>query len=203
MRLAMASHEERPLSKGMKLVAEYRAARINQGPIRRSDLRRSHIALREDRDHAGRRHEPSDTLTQAYIEPAKPSPVAKAVDDRPSVFAGLVSAAACESVACVQDSLEMPDIGSRACEPAPETLQKDANVIAEVSANAIYDPPLAEIGFGPGMLIRLSQIGVRSTRDLAQVDVAALRSALGEICRLVDVDGWVNSARASILQHSS
>ena len=58
-----------------------------------------------------------------------------------------------------------------------------------------YDPPLAEIGFGPGMLIRLSQLGLYTTGDLAQADAAHLRVALGDISRLVDVEAWIASAQ--------
>jgi hypothetical protein len=57
------------------------------------------------------------------------------------------------------------------------------------------DPPLAEIGFGPGMLIRLSHLGVHTVGDLARADPAGLRQALGDISRLVDVETWINNAR--------
>ena len=57
------------------------------------------------------------------------------------------------------------------------------------------DPPLAEIGFGPGMLIRLSHLGLRSIGDLARADAGQLRNALGDISRLVDVEAWINNAR--------
>jgi hypothetical protein len=58
-----------------------------------------------------------------------------------------------------------------------------------------YDPPLAEIGFGPGMVIRLGQLGLRTVSDLARADADQIRSDLGEISRLVDVDAWIRSAR--------
>lgn len=58
-----------------------------------------------------------------------------------------------------------------------------------------YDPPLAEIGVGPGMLMRLGQLGVHTTRDLAATEPAALRAALGEISRLLDVESWIATAR--------
>lgn len=76
--------------------------------------------------------------------------------------------------------------------PAPEA--KEATAAAPSLPPAI-DPPLAEIGFGPGMLIRLSQIGLRTTSDLARADAAELRAALGDISRLVDVETWISHAR--------
>jgi hypothetical protein len=59
----------------------------------------------------------------------------------------------------------------------------------------VNDPPLAEIGFGPGMLIRLSQLGLHTTTDLARADAGQLRVALGDISRLVDVETWISHAR--------
>lgn len=60
------------------------------------------------------------------------------------------------------------------------------------------DAPLAAIGFGPGMQIRLSQIGVRTAADLAEANAADLRTALGDISRLVDVEAWIASARQAV-----
>jgi hypothetical protein len=59
------------------------------------------------------------------------------------------------------------------------------------------DPPLAEIGLGPGMIIRLSQLGVHTRTDLAKADAAQLRDALGEISRLIDVESWIRHARSA------
>lgn len=56
-------------------------------------------------------------------------------------------------------------------------------------------PSLAEIGFGPGMRIRLGQLGLHSVTDLAEADAARLRAALGDISRLIDVEAWISHAR--------
>ena len=56
--------------------------------------------------------------------------------------------------------------------------------------------PLARLGFGAGMSARLHQLGIHDTADLAAVNPAGLREALGEISRLVDIDAWVAHARA-------
>jgi predicted RecB family nuclease len=60
-------------------------------------------------------------------------------------------------------------------------------------------PPraLASIGFGPGMTIRLSQVGIETVSDLAQANPAALRHALGDISQLINVDVWIASAQAA------
>ncbi|MEJ1975996.1 MAG: hypothetical protein WDN49_07685 [Acetobacteraceae bacterium] len=57
------------------------------------------------------------------------------------------------------------------------------------------DPPLSEMGFGPGMLIRLGQLGLYSVGDLARSDASELRAALGDISRLINVEAWINQAR--------
>ncbi len=60
------------------------------------------------------------------------------------------------------------------------------------------NPSLEEIGLGPGMRIRLGQLGLHNVGDLAAADAARLRLALGEISRLVDVEAWIGSARAMV-----
>ncbi len=57
--------------------------------------------------------------------------------------------------------------------------------------------PKLVVGFGPGMLLRLRQLGYRTPDDLADADPDALRGALGEISRLLDVEAWIASARAA------
>ena len=57
---------------------------------------------------------------------------------------------------------------------------------------------LAEIGFGPGMRIRLGHLGLHSVGDLAAADAARLRLALGDISRLIDVEAWISSAREMV-----
>lgn len=48
---------------------------------------------------------------------------------------------------------------------------------------------------GPGMRIRLAQLGY-SEADLADADPRKLKAELGPISRLLDVDGWIERARA-------
>ncbi len=69
------------------------------------------------------------------------------------------------------------------------------NSSAPASAPAPQEVPLAHLGFGPGMLIRLRQLGLHSTDDLARANATELRTALGDISRLVDVERWIVDAQ--------
>jgi predicted flap endonuclease-1-like 5' DNA nuclease len=82
-----------------------------------------------------------------------------------------------------------------AAEQQAQSPQPGSAPAPQAAAERAYDPPLAEIGFGPGMLIRLSQLGLHTTGDLAQADAGELRAALGDISRLVDVETWISNAR--------
>jgi hypothetical protein len=94
---------------------------------------------------------------------------------------------------------DMPEAGRAAdTEPAVADGGDDPPAVHDdprVPAASNVDRPLAESGFGPGMLIRLGQLGLHTAGDLAQADVAQLRAALGDISRLVDVEGWIQNAR--------
>jgi nucleotidyltransferase/DNA polymerase involved in DNA repair len=48
------------------------------------------------------------------------------------------------------------------------------------------------------MCIRLEQLGYRSVEDLARADPDALRAALGQISRILDVEGWIERARQNL-----
>jgi hypothetical protein len=78
----------------------------------------------------------------------------------------------------------------------PESFELSARNSKPHTPNAdIADTALAEISIGPGMLMRLRQLGLQTTADLARADAGQLRSALGDISRLVDVETWINTAR--------
>jgi predicted flap endonuclease-1-like 5' DNA nuclease len=162
-----------PLSKGLAMVAAYREARLRQRPALRTSLHHSHAARRAARTCGQTETEP-DPPPPAEISPAMAEPVSVPEPAGPiSVFANLVQIA----------NNQAPEVDESVAS-APET-----------QAPPGYDPPLAEIGFGPGMLIRLSQLGLYTTADLARADAARLRTELGEISRLVDVEAWIRSAR--------
>ncbi|MCQ4159978.1 hypothetical protein NON00_08545 [Roseomonas sp. GC11] len=68
-----------------------------------------------------------------------------------------------------------------------------ATVEVENRTEAAAGRPL--LGLGPGMRMRLQQLGYNSLEDLAHADPGRLRQALGEISRLIDIDGWIARAR--------
>lgn len=79
-------------------------------------------------------------------------------------------------------------------EPASTAIPA-TRLLADAPVGSVYDPPLQQIGFGPGMVIRLGQIGLHTASDLARADANRIRSDLGEISRLVDVDAWIRRAQ--------
>jgi hypothetical protein len=179
----MSAPPESP-SKGKELIAAYRAARLSQRPVLRTSLHQSHVARRAARIGAAAFQEAE---APAPAEPAAPPAPAAAAEsgDLASVFASLVNSSAAPEAAAEE-------------EEAPPPENPDPPPVVDDPPPAAYDPPLAEIGFGPGMLIRLSQLGVHSTAELAHADPAVLRAALGDISRLVDVEAWIASARHSV-----
>jgi hypothetical protein len=116
----------------------------------------------------------SDAAPSARVQPEpEPLPIPDSQDEPQNADEPAVSLSAAITFAATADDLE----------PA-----------APVVTSA-YDPPLAEIGFGPGMLIRLSQLGLHTITDLAEANAEQLRLELGDISRLVDVEAWIRNAR--------
>ncbi len=234
----MTTPPSTPPSKGMMMVAAYRAERLSQRPVLRASLHQSHVARRAARIGgltSTQPGKPAPMEAPPSVPPAEPERISAG-----SIFRSLVdtavaeqqieaardhgaqSAAAAVEIAQVVASattdvpaadaaspsdagtgeaiaslpLSEPEDVPQASAPEPAASPGEAaSVSPDPPAPSTYDPPLAEIGFGPGMLIRLSQLGMFTTSDLAHADPAELRSALGEISRLVDVDAWIRSAR--------
>jgi hypothetical protein len=155
-------------SKGLAMIAAYRAARLNQRPTLRTSLQPAPALTHAE---PGIKAEPMDHSMERLVTETA---------DEGSVFASMVN--------LTQTPAAEPIETSPAAVPHPEPEP-------DILLTATSDPPLAEIGFGPGMLIRLSQLGLHTTGDLAQAEPEALRAALGEISRLVDVEAWITSAR--------
>jgi len=86
--------------------------------------------------------------------------------------------------------------------PEPEAAHRDAEpqaapraartVRAAVEGSIELVPIL-----GPGMRLRLAQLGYASEADLADADPQRLKAELGPISRLLDVEGWIARARNS------
>ena len=202
----MSSRSEPPASKGMMMIAAYRQERLRQRPILRSSLRESHEARRLEREGATKPEPPAD-VRETVLPPEELHPAAAQPLQSGSVFASYSNIVA-EEVALeattATDEVPAPE-GTPAADElsaAPDsasldepTTEADAPGTSATPDSPEFDPPLAEIGFGPGMLIRMSQIGVRTTRQLANSDLGELRAALGDISRLVDVEAWIGSAK--------
>jgi hypothetical protein len=185
---------------GRSLIAAYRAARLSQ----RSALRQqSNASLRAARSSLAA-PDPTAEATPGPLEPSPaPTPVAAhepAVEQ--SIFARLLSHAPVTAPvppSCAPQGLKL----------SLETSPGSALAIPNVAGPAGMEPrsgaktnsagqPLSVLGFGPGMLIRLGQIGLRTTDDLARANAADLRLALGEISRLADIEMWIVAARRAI-----
>jgi predicted flap endonuclease-1-like 5' DNA nuclease len=100
--------------------------------------------------------------------------------------------------------LAAPDLPDRrpetaaADQPPPDDTAPPEPAAARTAARRGTGRPAAEgitAEIGPGMRVRLRQLGVATDRDLAAADASALRQALGEISRLLDVEAWIEQAR--------
>ena len=189
----MTAPPDVPLSKGMMMIVAYREARLRQRSVLRTSLQESHLARQAARCQGQAAGEPAQALA---AEPPAPVAALPEAGEPASVFASLISLAVAEKRTKITEAADdtAPPVAQDAV--ADVTPPDDAAAGASEPAEpARYDPPLAEIGFGPGMLIRLSQLGLRTIGDLAHADANDLRAALGDISRLVDVEAWIASAR--------
>jgi predicted flap endonuclease-1-like 5' DNA nuclease len=171
-------------NKGQSLVAAYRAARIAQRPALLAELRSNRVALRQDR--ASRLSQ-----TETAAKAVSPAPEVAPPDDEATTARADAPAAPITGAsvfAAFLDAAEECAVHEAIDPPAPES---------EASPDRAPAPkvPLSAIGFGPGMMIRLSQLGIESVAELAAADAAQLRTALGDISRLINVDLWIESAR--------
>jgi predicted flap endonuclease-1-like 5' DNA nuclease len=57
------------------------------------------------------------------------------------------------------------------------------------------EPLTAIPALGPGMIWRLSQVGVQTLGDLAVIEADDLRTRLGAVAKLVRVENWIDQAR--------
>jgi hypothetical protein len=190
------------LNKGQGLVAAFRAARIAQRPALKTELRTGRAALRQERlSRIGRVEPPAasgappqDAAEVEDIAVAAKPELAPAPTTGTSVFATFLDDAEAPpnvvGVQAVQAPPEpAPPCDAAACDPAPEESAVPAPPI-----------PLSSIGFGPGMMIRMSHLGIESVQELAAADPAWLRGALGDISRLINVELWIASARNACSQ---
>jgi hypothetical protein len=172
-----ASDPSPPRTAGQNLVAAFRAARIRQRPTLQAELRAERAALRQQRlSRLGRTKPQADTpeSPQPAVEEHVPAPVAES-----SVFSRIMDGAQVDTVPPPAPAPPSSPEAVEAPEPAPSL-------------------PLSAIGFGPGMVLRFRQLGIETASDLAASDPAALRTALGDITRLINVDVWIATAQKAI-----
>ena len=193
----MTALRDAPLSKGMMMIAAYREARLRQRTVLRTSLPESRATPRAG--HCQGQVAGEAACMTAVEAPAPVTAAAPEVMEPASVFANLASPAVSDKRT---ENTQVPADNAPpvAQDPPPDVValappDDAAPALTEAAEPVLYDPPLAEIGFGPGMLIRLGQLGLRTTGDLARADANALRAALGDISRLVDVEAWIASAR--------
>jgi predicted flap endonuclease-1-like 5' DNA nuclease len=191
---------------GLDALSTYRVERAATRLRLRESLRASRTALRASR-------------AAAPEEERRDPVVAMAAAEEPSIFAELLGRPAedpppegvAEMVAVMPAA---PDAPPEACEVAsvappdaaamlPPVLQAPVAPAPGVPAPVV---PARSIGsgddlgaiaeLGPGMRLRLAQLGVHTLDDLARADPAALRLGLGEVSRMLRVERWIEAARS-------
>ena len=121
-----------------------------------------------------------------------------------SVFAGfmgdLAQRQAGESnLGAADERLDGPNAGvaspglSEVSAAAPASVSDLAPEVAQASEN--YAPAITITALGPGMLARLRLLGYGQVSDLADADPVVLRHGLGNISRLLNVEGWIAEAK--------
>ncbi len=181
------------LNKGQGLVAAFRAARISQRPALKTELRKGRVALRQERlNRLGRQEPPAEAAAPAQ-DAAVPEEMAITAKPDPAPASGTsVFASFLDSAEPPPDAVETL---AAAPQPAPTPEEKAPEAEPEVAVDPAPRIPLSTIGFGPGMMIRMSHLGIETVQELAVADPAWLRGALGDISRLINVELWIASAR--------
>ena len=124
--------------------------------------------------------------------------------DGGSVFAGLMGELAHvhpqgSELGAVDETLDDPNAGlaapgsSEVSSAAPANASDLAPEVAQAAEN--HAPAITITALGPGMLARLRLLGYDRITDLADADPVALRHGLGDISRLLNVEGWIAEAR--------
>ncbi len=124
--------------------------------------------------------------------------------DGGSVFAGLMGELAHvhpqgSELGAVDETLDDPNAGLAAPGSSEVSSAAPANAsdLAPEAAQAVenHAPAITITALGPGMLARLRLLGYDRITDLADADPVALRHGLGDISRLLNVEGWIAEAR--------
>jgi len=106
-------------------------------------------------------------------------------DTQASIFATL-----CVEPEVLQAAPQIEQAAVDAADVAPPAAPAGAGI-----ASAEPALPLSAIGFGPGMTIRLGQLGIETVSQLAAADPGWLRTSLGDLSQLVHAELWIATAR--------
>lgn len=136
---------------------------------------------------------PVEAATEAPVDAVPPEtedvPTPVAEDPAPEV----------EEPAASQEDAEVPPV-----EDAPEPDQVEAGDEDAAEADASDDAPDPEAvesellklpGSGPGLVWMLEKCGVSSMEDLATADSERLKSEMGLVAKILDLDYWIDFAR--------
>jgi ribonuclease E len=225
------------VTKGMALIAAYRAARISGRPQLRRELFCARAQMLRELGRGPPMTPPAPAAEASAAEP-KLEPRAEA---NGSIFASLIDAALPPLTAAVAipeivlaaptaepeaateaptppPAVEPPVLDKPVLDyPVPESPILESLVPERAPATAApeiqqaspetldpHEAPepravigLEVLGFGPGMLIRLNQLGIHTADDLATGEAATIRHALGDISRLINVDAWIARAKTA------
>jgi hypothetical protein len=124
--------------------------------------------------------EPTEAPTEAPVEAPMTEPG--------SVFAAMMGGLAAKSTPAVA---AVRPAAARLAPPTPAVAlapEPEPKIAPAPGASAIT-------ALGPGMLARLRLLGYERITDLAGADPSELRHALGDISRLLNVEGWIAEAR--------
>ena len=175
-------------NKGQQLIESFRLARLAARPALRTELQGCRTALKQQRlQRNGQGSAPAITPHDAGAAvPGAPESVSETAaesDAGASVFAAF----------CVSAEMPAPE-ESQAVDPDTVPDERPETPAPTVPRAVVS---LAAIGFGPGMVIRMSQLGIETADDLAAADATWLQSALGDLSELVHADRWIASAKAA------
>jgi len=181
-----------PRNKGQSLVEAFRQARVKQRPALRTDLRDGRAALHQARLlRLGRGGRPNASPPAEPACPAVQTAVADAAqpeqkpETQDSIFATL-----CVEPKVLQAAPQIEQAAVGAADVAPPPAPAGAGITTAETAL-----PLSTIGFGPGMTIRLGQLGIETVSQLAAADPGWLRTSLGDLSQLVHAELWIATAR--------
>lgn len=112
--------------------------------------------------------------------------------DTPANVTSAESAEADEPAAAAKKAARKPRASSARAK-RPKTITSTRPAASSIDLDILP-------GIGAGLRWRLGQLGIDSVNDLAQTDVEHLRTQLGEIGQLLNMDYWVDMAKDKVAE---